>query len=277
MKILFTGNRGNLGKELIPLLEEDHLVQCYDIDYSNFDNVNSFFRHREIDFIIHAAIRGGRRVRADIADDFYNNMAMFENLAAQNIPMINICSGASYGRQDNIFKVDEKNFGKRIPTDYYGFSKYLITHRCRQFNHVYNLRFFNVFGVYSPKDMFTTANIINYMNKREIVVFKDKFMDFFGVRDAFKVIDLYLKSGKDRSSLPKELNLVYPETILLSTVAKIINNLSDYDVPSDVLESGYDRSYCGSGGKLSNLGLELDGLQKSLQYVYETYLCQRNV
>ena len=105
MKILFTGNRGNLGKELIPLLEEDHLVQCYDIDYSNFDNVNSFFRHREIDFIIHAAIRGGRRVRADIADDFYNNMAMFENLAAQNIPMINICSGASYGRQDNIFKV----------------------------------------------------------------------------------------------------------------------------------------------------------------------------
>ena len=84
MKILFTGNRGNLGKEIIPLLEEDHSVQCYNIDYSNFDAVNSFFRHREIDFIIHAAIRGGRRVRADIADDFYNNMMMFENLAAQN-------------------------------------------------------------------------------------------------------------------------------------------------------------------------------------------------
>ena len=130
MKILFTGNRGNLGKELIPLLEEEHSVQCYDIDYSNFDNVNSFFRHRQIDFIIHAAIRGGRRVRADIADDFYNNMIMFENLAAQNIPMINICSGASYGRQDDIFKVDERHFGERIPTDYYGLSKYLITHRC---------------------------------------------------------------------------------------------------------------------------------------------------
>ena len=54
MKILFTGNRGNLGKELIPLLEEEHSVQYYNIDYSNFDAVNSFFRHREIDFIIHA-------------------------------------------------------------------------------------------------------------------------------------------------------------------------------------------------------------------------------
>ena len=114
MKILFTGNRGNLGKEIIPLLEEDHSVQCYNIDYSNFDAVNSFFRHREIDFIIHAAIRGGRRVRADIADDFYNNMMMFENLAAQKIPMINICSGAAYGRQDDIFKVDEKTLVKEF-------------------------------------------------------------------------------------------------------------------------------------------------------------------
>ena len=276
MKILFTGNRGNLGKELIPLLEEEHSVQCYDIDYSNFDNVNSFFRHRQIDFIIHAAIRGGRRVRADIADDFYNNMIMFENLAAQNIPMINICSGASYGRQDDIFKVDERNFGERIPTDYYGLSKYLITHRCRQLKHIYNLRFFNVFGACAPRDMFTTANIINYINKREIVVFKDKFMDFFGVRDAFKVIDLYLKSGKDRLSLPKELNLVYPKVTLLSEVAGMINNLSDHDVPVDVLEPGTDRAYCGSGHELSKLGLELDGLQKSLEYVYEN-LRQRNV
>jgi hypothetical protein len=121
--------------------------------------------------------------------------------------------------------------------------------------------------------MFTTANIINYINKREIVVFKDKFMDFFGIRDAFKVIDLYLKGGKD---LPKELNLVYPEATRLSEVAGMINNLSDYDVPVDVLEPGYDRAYCGSGTELSRLGLELDGLQKSLEYVYEN-LRQRNV
>ena len=266
MKILFTGNRGNLGKELIPLLEEEHSVQCYDIDYSNFDNVNSFFRHREIDFIIHAAIRGGRRVRADIADDFYNNMMMFENLASQRIPMINICSGAAYGRQDDIFKVNEKDFGETIPTDYYGLSKYLITHRTRQFNHVYNMRFFNVFGACAPKDMFTTANIINYINKREIVVFKDKFMDFFGVNDAWKVIDFYLKS--DRSELPKELNLVYPETRRLMEVADIINELSDHKVPVDVLEPGMDRAYCASGTELYRLGLELDGLQKSLEYVY---------
>ena len=63
---------------------------------------------------------------------------------------------------------------------------------------------------------------------------------------------------------------------LLSEVAGMINNLSDYDVPVDVLEPGTDRAYCGSGSQLSKLGLELDGLQKSLEYVYEN-LRQRNV
>ena len=118
-----------------------------------------------------------------------------------------------------------------------------------------------------PDTMFTTANITNYINRKEIVVFKDKFMDFFGLLDAYKVIDLYLK---DYKKLPKELNLVYQPTVLLSEVGKMINNLSDYDVPVKVLEPGYDKSYCASGAQLSKLNLNLDGLQKSLEYVYES-------
>ena len=131
---------------MIPLLEKDHTVQYANVDYSDPNIVDSFFRNRSVDFIIHAAIRGGRRVRVDTADDLYNNLQMFENLAELGIPMINICSGAAYGRQDHIIGVSERQFGKKIPTDYYGFAKYLISHRCRQYDHVYNLRFFNVFG-----------------------------------------------------------------------------------------------------------------------------------
>ena len=272
MNIVFTGQRGNLGKEIIPLLEKDHTVHYSSIDYSNPKIVESFFRNRNPDFIIHAAIRGGRRTRTDIPEDLHNNILMFENLAAQRIPMINICSGAAYGRGEEIFKVEEKYFGNRVPTDYYGLSKYMITHRCRQYNHVYNLRFFNMFGVHAPDTMFTTANIKNYINKRDIQVFQDRFMDLFGILDVYKVIDFYLKSGRDRLNLPKELNLVYQETKLLSEVAEMINNLSDYKVPIKILENGYDKAYCASGAELSKLNLKLDGLQKSLEYVY-TNLC----
>jgi len=50
----------------------------------------------------------------------------------------------------------------------------------------------------------------------------------------------------------------------------MINNLSDYKVPIDILEEGYEKSYSGSSLYLDELGLELDRLEKSLSYVYES-------
>ena len=269
MKILFTGHRGFLGRELIPHLQKNHEVIFTEANYAGIRDVEFFFRNRTFDFIIHSAIRGGRRVRADIADDFYNNMIMFENLAAQNIPMITFCSGAAYGRQRDIFNLKEEEVGKIVPEDYYGFAKYLIAQRCKQLDHVSNLRFFNVFGPTTPNDMFTAVNIKNYIHKREIVIFKDKYMDFFGIEDTKKVVDLYLKN---RKSLPKDINLVYSKNKKLSDVAEMINNLSDYKVPINILERGTDNSYCSSGQTLNDLGLELNGLEKELRNCYEQYI-----
>lgn len=269
MNILFTGHRGFLGRELIPHLKKDHNVFFAEANYAGVRDVDFFFRNREFDFIIHSAVRGGRRVRADIADDFHNNMMMFENLAAQKIPMITFCSGAAYGRQEDIYNVNENEVGKRIPEDYYGFSKYLISERCKQLSHVSNLRFFNVFGPSTPNDMFTAVNIKNYIHKREIVIFKDKYMDFFGIEDTKKVVDLYLKGQKN---LPKDINLVYNKNRKLSDVAEMINNLSDHKVPVIILERGEDKSYCASGNTLNRLGLEFNGLEKELENCYEQYI-----
>lgn len=273
MNILFTGHRGFLGREVIPHLSKNHVVFYPDIDYTDFNSVSSSISDNNIEFILHAAIKGGRRIRQDNSDDFYINMKMFENLALQNIPMINFCSGASFGRQDDIFLSEEEKVGDRIPEDFYGFSKYLITQRCRQLNHVYNLRFFNVFGTQTPDNMFTSANIKNYISKKEMVIFKDKLMDFFGINDTKKIIDLYLT--KD-ANLPKELNLVYENKLKLSDVATMINELSDYKVPISIREPGMDKSYCGDGLKLKELGIKFDGLEKEIKNCYENF-CKRNV
>jgi GDP-L-fucose synthase len=272
MNILFTGHRGFLGRELIPYLSRNHDVFYPEIDYTKKDQIESFLKDVKIDFILHAAIKGGRRVRQDIPDDFYINMLMFENLASLRMPMINFCSGASFGRQEDIFLSNETQVGDRIPEDFYGFAKCLITQRCRQLQHIYNLRFFNVFGTETPDNMFTTANIKNYINKREIVIFKDKFMDFFGIEDTKKVLDLYLTG----SNLPKEVNLVYENKTKLSDVANLINNLSDYKVSINILDSGNDKSYCGSGLILKSLNIQFNGLEKEIRNCYEN-ICQRNI
>ena len=93
-------------------------------------------------------------------------------------------------------------------------------------------------------------------------------MDFFGIEDTKKVVDLYLKG---RKSLPKDINLVYSDNKKLSDVADMINNLSDYKVLINILERGTDNSYCSSGETLNQLGLELNGLEKELRNCYEYY------
>ena len=117
--------------------------------------------------------------------------------------------------------------------------------------------------------MFTSVNIMNYINKKEIIIFKDKLMDFFGIDDTKKVVDLYLSKDK---KLPKEVNLVYNKGYYLSEIAEMINNLSDYKVPINILESGYDKSYSASGYELSRLNLELDGINTSIKKCYQHYL-----
>ena len=74
----------------------------------------------------------------------------------------------------------------------------------KSLDNVYNLRFFNVFGPQTPDNMFTSVNIKNYISKKEIVIFKDKFMDFFGIEDKKKVIALYLS----KHNLTQEKNLI---------------------------------------------------------------------
>jgi GTP-binding protein EngB required for normal cell division len=98
-------------------------------------------------------------------------------------------------------------------------------------------------------------------------------MDFFGIEDTKKVIDLYLES---KENLPKDVNLVYETKTKLSDVARIINNLSEYEVPVSVLEEGMDKSYCGSGELLKTFGIEFAGLENEIENCYE-HFCKRNV
>jgi nucleoside-diphosphate-sugar epimerase len=80
MNILFTGHRGFLGREVIPHLLKTHDVFYPNIDYTNKELVDSFVTKNKIEFILHAAIKGGRRVRQDIPDDFYVNMKCLRTL-----------------------------------------------------------------------------------------------------------------------------------------------------------------------------------------------------
>ena len=269
MNILFTGHKGFLGREMIPYLSQNHNVLCPNIRYTNSVDVDEFIKNNPIDIILHAAIKGGRRVVVDEPEDCYDNILMFENLAKHGIKMINFDSGASYDRRRSIYGVYEEEIGDHIPVDYYGLSKFVTGWKCGDFEHTYNLRFFNVWGPQETDDRFTKVNVDNYINGQEIVIFRNKYMDFFYIEDTKKVVDLYLSSD----DLPKNINLVYPENVMLTDVANIINNLSKHNVPVKILKEGLDNSYCGNGSLLRALCPGLLGLEKSFKHYYESCIC----
>ena len=273
-KILFTGGNGFIGKQIIPLLENEgwEIVRprSHQVRLEITSEVDSLFNGEKYYAIIHGAIIGGRREVKDEAGVFYTNMHMFENIfrhIKDTEIFINLDSGASYGRPAPVEQPSPEHFGMVIPADNYGFSKYCIAKRVLNHPKGINLRIFGCFGPHEESSRFFNTNINNYIKKKNIEIFKDRKIDFIYANDLYKIISYFLSMGKN--SLVRDINCVYKEKYYLSEIAEIINNLSDYNV--EVIKQGsYEEyPYCGHYNNIECI--EYDGLEKGIEDCYEYF------
>jgi nucleoside-diphosphate-sugar epimerase len=108
-KVLVTGANGFLGKSISKHLSSaGHTVYALTrqgLDVSDENQVSKWFLNNEVDFVIHTAIKGGRRGSVDTYGDYVTNIKMFENLFDQRSKyslMINFVSGAEFDRSNDI-------------------------------------------------------------------------------------------------------------------------------------------------------------------------------
>jgi GDP-L-fucose synthase len=275
-KILFTGGNGFIGRQIIPLLEKSgwEVVRprSSQVRLEVDGEVSTLFREQHYAAIIHAAIVGGRRDVDDSHTVFYKNMCMFETLfkyVKHTNLFINFDSGASYGRPSPVEQPTPEDFGKIIPADSYGFSKYCIAKRVLSHPKGINLRVFGCFGQYEESTRFFNTNINNYINKKDIHIYKDRKIDFIYANDLYKIVEYYLNGNQGS----KDINCVYSKKYKLSEIASLINNLEDYKVNIDIESKYSEFPYCGSS---NNLPIEYEGLEKGIRDCYE-YFCQRNI
>lgn len=266
MNILITGSKGFIGKELSRYFGEEHNVIATDrttLDPTKYESVRHFFYTNDVDIVIHAAVKGGRRGHEESVDVLYENILMFDNLSKFSDSykvLFNFGSGAEFDRRGSISSVKEEAVAESLPEDYYGLSKNLITRKINQIDsNIYNLRLFGCFGIDEESQRLLRATYYKICNNQNPTVYGDKYMDYFYAQDVGRVID-YVMNNLEKD-IPKDINLCYNEKYKLSDLVYKIKYLtkSDCDVIIYNNEIG-NLSYTGDSARLDNLDIALLGI-----------------
>ena len=265
MKILITGGNGNIAKMINRNLSNKYEIvnlSRSDLNVLSFEEISNYLNKNSFDILVHTAILGGRRTKEENGDVTHNNLIMFENLLhfSDKFKMIiNFDSAAIYDRNTDILNRKEEDLFT-IPNDYYGFSKYVIYKRSLQYENIFNFRIFNIFHSYEEEDRFIKKCFLAKKNNTNVNIFEDKWFDFVYENDFIKIIDYYFSNINNRNILEKTINICYNQKYKLSDIAKLIVNSSNITI----LKENSLNNYSGNGEKLYKLGLDLDGLNKSL-------------
>lgn len=276
MNILVTGANGFIGSNIVEKLSNDSKFTVFrgtrnTIDLLSSDNLQQYIENNKIDAVIHCAIEGGSRLKKDDGEIFYRNILIYENLLKfkSNYKLfINLASGAEFDRNNNINESVESDILNNVPKDYYGLAKNIISKSIRQFNFGHNLRIFGCFYHNELNTRFIRNNIINYINKKPIMIHQDKYMDYIYLDDLYTVIEYYLINPP---SISTDINMSYSKKYRLSDIANIINNLDDHKVDIHIETKELGLSYTGSSKSLSSLNLNLKELEVGIKETYDRY------
>lgn len=264
--ILITGSSGFLSKELSQELSNYSIFHCNRVLLSKKDLLKSYIIENKIQEIIHTSWAG---VGEGDFEDLVFNLNVYNNLKSCSNLVNHIFvfgSGCEFSETDNV-KEGNNNFSYK---NYYSIGKVITSIESKKDNKFINLRLFGCFGKQENQTRFIKKSINNILNNNEILIFKNKFMDFISVKDLTQIILHYI--NKDEGSLPRELNCVYINKVKLSDIGEQINKLFDFKKPINFFHStiyDMDEPYTGCGQLLQSLNINLKGLYPSITELYE--------
>lgn len=254
MKILITGGNGYIAKSIYSYLHSKYdivLASRIDLDLTNREAVNNYFKNKYFDLVIHAAVKGGNRLNPlEGSDIAFANLLMYDNLIRcrdRFNRLIHFGSGA-----------------EELANTSYGFSKHIISQLMKLDSKAINIKIYAVFDENELNTRFIKNNVIRYINREDIIIHQDKKMDFFYMKDLVSLIEWLINQREEEFPI-HEINCSYLEKHTLTQIAEIINSLDKHKVNIVVENKEEGNDYCGIHPVMS---FKLIGLEKGIKETY---------
>ena len=251
--ILITGASGFIGKNIVHYLKQNFTLLTpshKDLDLLSRLEVRQFFLKNDIDLVIHCAITGGTRKTMTTPGTIEKNTRMFFNLTNNQdryTRLINLGSGAEYNKNCNLQNTTENEFGKNLPLDDYGISKYIISNYIEKTENMYCLRLFGVFGKYEDYEFkFISNAIVKNLLHMPITIRQNVNFSWLYIDDFPKIIEYFLINVPKYSAY----NITPSSPTDLVSIARLINSLSDFKSDIQIENKGLNLEYSGDNTRL---------------------------
>jgi UDP-glucose 4-epimerase len=227
-KVFLTGGNGFIGKNFIENMSSFYEIDAplrIQLELTDTRAVDEYFSQQSFDYIIHAANKGGTR-KSHLSQHvcLNENLRAFSNVFKHQSAVekfIQLGSGAEYGCPLKKAKVTESEFGENIPTDEYGFSKYISSKmiEAQPPAKAITLHLFAIFGPYEDYQMrFISQAIVRSLFNLPILINQDVVFDYLYSKDCIEIISRFINNptGYER------YNIGSGNTYRLSEIAEMI-------------------------------------------------------
>lgn len=274
--ILITGGSGFIGRNLLERLPKNYNLLApthKDLELLDEKAVERYFRKNSFDVVIYSSNIGGTRNTTHLSNVALTNLRIFFNILRCKKMygrMIFLGSGAEYNKNRPLRKIKEYDFDKNVPSDEYGFYKYVCSKLIGETDNIINLRLFGVYGKYEDKNIRFISNAL-YRNilGLPIIINQNIIFDYLYVNDLVKIIDFLIQNN------PKEkfINVGRGKGIDLLSIAKFINEIAEKKSKIIIKKEGLQNEYTCNNNLLLKImkNLTFTDFKTSLRELYDYY------
>ncbi len=281
-RVLLLGGSGFIGRNILEQLSTKYQFISLPRSHLNLLNeaeVSKYFSKNRPSIVIYAVNIGGVRNNLEPKDMLANNLRMFFNIVSNKKyfdRMIFLGSGAEYDKRNSLSKVREKEFGKSVPIDTYGFYKYICSRFIEEVDYIVNLRLFGIFGKYEDYNVrFISNAICKTIFNLPITINQNVFFDYVFIDDFIRILDRFIRTpGKQ-----KFYNVGSGKPIDLISISKKINMLIKNRKKIVIKKRGLAKEYSCNNKLIMNelKEFKFTPIDESLSLLYNYYVKNKHL